>query len=570
MAPETERACHCVELMAGINKQRQEDSHCDVTLVVQGREFRAHKCVLSAASRFFDSMFTCNMKEKDQPSVKIEQISASTMKLVLEFVYTGDVEVDGGGALGLLTAANYLLMPKLEHRAVDALKRSGLKVSNCIESYCIAMDREFSDLRCSAREFIQANFLAVSETEEFLQLSRPDQMKEWLSSDDVVLGNEKDAFKIVLKWIESDESREREANFPELFQCVRLIFISRDYFFSEIIPHRLVQDNPECLRVALAATRAMLGVSDEDWPWKKQRKCLDTSIDAMVVQLGGQRGAGLACFPSWPDSSFYQLHYFSDPACIRLNSCRGSLYLTSNVSIRQFDPLVNSISTIPSPPGFPRMVVTATLLGYLYVMGGVATNSRAVDSTFRFDPDSNSWKKRAPLSEPKWHFGLVPHDKYLYVIGGLSSKVPLNTVERFNPVSNSWSGLAPLAEPRAKACGVALGGNIFVFGGHVRGQPSRSCEKYCVGKNQWEKIASMPSCRVLASPVAFKGSIYVLGGKNGAGANEETFATYYPCSDEWGEGSNMPSVCQGHFSATVLRLPKHVLHSIQWLRPLRG
>ena len=207
------------------------------------------------------------------------------------------------------------------------------------------------------------------------------------------------------------------------------------------------------------------------------------------------------------------------------------------------------------------MVETGVLLGYLYVMGGVA-NSRAVDSTFRFDPDSNSWQELAPLNQPKWNFCLVPHDKHLYAIGGLVPGVTLKTVERFNPASNSWRGLAAMSEPRAKACGVALGGSIFIFGGKAHGQPLRSCEKYCIGTNQWEQIASMPSCRIFASAVAFKGSIYVFGGRDGLDkANEETFTTYDPDSDKWQQGGKVPICCQRYSSAAVLRLPRSIIRS---------
>ena len=272
---------------------------------------------------------------KRKTSPRWRSSSPSAMELVLEFVYTGEGEIKGESALDLLTAANYLLMAKLEQRAVRFLKENW-NVSNCIVIYYSAMDRGFSDLRCSAREFIQANFLSVSGTREFLDLSL-DQVKEWLSSDDVVLGDEKDVFKIVLKWIESDESREREANFPELFQCVRLIYVSRDYFFSETIPHRLVQDNPECLRAALDSMRSLAQVSDGGVPEIDQRKCLRTHAHAMVL-FGAQTGGTLACF--FPKhNSWYQLHRVTCQRYMRLNSCRGSLYLTGHLSIQRFDPL---------------------------------------------------------------------------------------------------------------------------------------------------------------------------------------------------------------------------------------
>ena len=54
------------------------DHPCDVTLVVQdGKEFKAHKDVLSEASPFFGNMPNSDMKESKEGIVRLETFSES-------------------------------------------------------------------------------------------------------------------------------------------------------------------------------------------------------------------------------------------------------------------------------------------------------------------------------------------------------------------------------------------------------------------------------------------------------------------------------------------------------------
>ena len=51
---DTEQAAFCVELAKRLNMQRRQDHLCDITLMTKGgKEIKAHRNVLSAASPFF-------------------------------------------------------------------------------------------------------------------------------------------------------------------------------------------------------------------------------------------------------------------------------------------------------------------------------------------------------------------------------------------------------------------------------------------------------------------------------------------------------------------------------------
>ena len=63
---------HHEELIERIDALRTKQRLCDVTVVVKGEEFQAHKLVLAASSPFFLSLLESQMKERTEDVIKIE------------------------------------------------------------------------------------------------------------------------------------------------------------------------------------------------------------------------------------------------------------------------------------------------------------------------------------------------------------------------------------------------------------------------------------------------------------------------------------------------------------------
>ena len=65
------------------------DKPCDVVLMVKdGRQFKAHRRVLSEASPFFEKMLNSDMKETQEGVVRLEMFTESIMATTLQFIYT--------------------------------------------------------------------------------------------------------------------------------------------------------------------------------------------------------------------------------------------------------------------------------------------------------------------------------------------------------------------------------------------------------------------------------------------------------------------------------------------------
>ncbi|KAM6185487.1 zinc finger and BTB domain-containing protein 9 [Rhynchocyon petersi] len=77
---------HSSSLLEVLNRHRLEGKFCDVSLLVQGRELRAHKAVLAAASPYFhDKLLLGDAPRLTLPSV----IEADAFEGLLQLIYSG-------------------------------------------------------------------------------------------------------------------------------------------------------------------------------------------------------------------------------------------------------------------------------------------------------------------------------------------------------------------------------------------------------------------------------------------------------------------------------------------------
>ncbi|XP_074493236.1 zinc finger protein 131 [Sebastes fasciatus] len=115
-----EYPAHYKVMMDKLNEQRQLDQFTDITLIVDGHQFRAHKAVLAACSQFFHKFFQDFTQE---PLVEIEGVSNTAFRQLMEFTYTATLVVVGEEeAYDVWKAAEYLQMQ-------EAIKALNIKIN---------------------------------------------------------------------------------------------------------------------------------------------------------------------------------------------------------------------------------------------------------------------------------------------------------------------------------------------------------------------------------------------------------------------------------------------------------
>ena len=104
---------------------REQGEFIDVRLKVGEDEFPAHRIVLAANSDYFHAMFANGMKETNQELIELKDknISNSAFKIVMDSMYSGEINVNDENVFEVLLAA--------DPRGGDShMKQTGMLVGN--------------------------------------------------------------------------------------------------------------------------------------------------------------------------------------------------------------------------------------------------------------------------------------------------------------------------------------------------------------------------------------------------------------------------------------------------------
>ena len=572
MTPEPSQ--HRQELVQRLDFLRANESFCDVTITVKGKEFNAHKVVLAAASPFFLTLLTSDMRESNEQLIRIEleEATAPVMEDVLKYIYTGNVSVTEKRAHNLFATADYLLLPGLKTMVGNFLNET-LTIENCIFNYYFAEKYQCVELKEKSCEVINLNFSVVMETEDFLNLNVK-QVMEWVSSDHVTVNAEEEVFKGIVKWVSHNKS-EREGDFPELLHQVRLTSLSHDYFLNKLMKEELITKNAELRSTFLLnAMKLMLNATDG-----QPRKCLEKHTDAIFV-CGGRKS--LCYFPQ--QNVWYRLAdtlFDHNNDC--LAQCKSKIYIVGGQASKLgesqvmefFIPTTNSWGMVPRHMKESSLNCCTVFKGVIYASYLDCLSKKGM---YRYDVETNCWDTGdAPPTIQGWPC-VVCDDKHLYLIGGQSSEFKtLSITTRFDPSHNKWEQVADINEGRYGAFGAAMNGKVFVAGGKQSWmKPISSCEVYDPSTNEWHFLPSLKVPRFQASMVCFEGRLYVVGGETYTHGYSYlrvlTVEEFDSERSEWEEKSAIPVKSfetaeeeqkQNRFQACSARLYKGVIDNLK-------
>ena len=513
---ETDKETFCLQIMKRLDCLRRNEHLCDVIVEVGSCDglarLKAHRNVLCAASPFFYNALNTEMKEKKEGVIRLKDTSKALMEEVLEYLYTGHADVNDKNAYELMAVADYILIPSLKYVCSKYIQQT-LSISTCLMAYYSSVKYQCAELKQEARSFILANFMAVTETEDFLNLSL-DQVEEWISSDDIVVKGEEEVFKAILKWTQKNARRKR--SFSHLFCHVRCVYISPNFLFTVVLQHEFVKNEKKCMDMVLSALKESTDGTEACFLKQPPRSCLRTYED-VIFGCGGVDGSKLVCYlPS--ENKWYKLRCQKGSRnrfALTTSVCQGKLYVvggnTSGSAAARYDPIINKWSSIKSFRQEITHPAAVTFRGFLYLIGGVDNSKGTLRTVLRYNPDTDLWQEDAPLCGPRSRACAVSDENYIYAIGGMSSSEAYNSVEKFDPETNSWNPIASMQGKRRNPCGVSLHNRIFVFGG-VEESGGSPCEVYDKEENVWTVIANALAPRFPASAVCFKEQIFVFGG----------------------------------------------------------
>uniref|UniRef100_G3PGL3 BTB domain-containing protein n=2 Tax=Gasterosteidae TaxID=69291 RepID=G3PGL3_GASAC len=92
-------------LLQRLHQQREMDFLCDITIMVRDVEFRAHRNILAAFSKYFSTQAE---RGQEVTTLDPEKVSRYALEKLLEFIYTGQMNLSSTRQAAVRRAALFL------------------------------------------------------------------------------------------------------------------------------------------------------------------------------------------------------------------------------------------------------------------------------------------------------------------------------------------------------------------------------------------------------------------------------------------------------------------------------
>ena len=149
---------HCPAIMEALNNLRKVNSYCDTNIVIGDHKLPAHKNVLIAGSDYFKSRFGGPFKDDDcDIDLSFVTLDVASVEQAVNFLYTGQVDINKENIEPLLKISSFLLISKLRKHCIDFIETTTSQ-DTVIRHYFLSIDHTIVDLEKTLKETLHTRF----------------------------------------------------------------------------------------------------------------------------------------------------------------------------------------------------------------------------------------------------------------------------------------------------------------------------------------------------------------------------------------------------------------------------
>ncbi|XP_018409420.1 PREDICTED: kelch repeat and BTB domain-containing protein 12 [Nanorana parkeri] len=522
---------HGSNLLEHINRMRESSELIDIVLVAEGHRFPCHRVVLASFSPYFRVMFTCGLVECNQTEVTLHDVTAGSVSIILEYMYTSQLYINNLTVQGVATAAYFMQMDDI-FRMCQNYMMDHMDASNCIGIYYFAKQIAADDLEARSKKYLYQHFSEVGLHDEILEVDFH-QLMTMIASDDLNVSREESILDLVLRWVNHDKNL-RSEHLIDLLKQVRMLLVNPSFLREARKRNTVLLCNAQCYDMV---EQALETIEKSTQVSLSLRYGMETT--SLLLCLGNN-GTGIRSkYGNYGEASF----------------C--------------FAPTTGKICYISSPKQGEALglvsagVVTENndiiLAGEATVIRLARQKERRVELCRYHNRGSYCWEKLCSAEYRELYaLGSVHND--LYLIGGQMKHkkryVVTNCVDKYLAENESWRSVSPLPLPLACHAVVTLNNKLYVMGGwtpqtdNAYDEPDRLSNRllqYDPTGDKWTQLASMKYSKYRFSAAVVNGEIFVLGGIGCTGPDKgqtrkclDAVEIYNVDADFWRDGPPMP------------------------------
>uniref|UniRef100_A0A8C3WX15 Kelch like family member 5 n=1 Tax=Catagonus wagneri TaxID=51154 RepID=A0A8C3WX15_9CETA len=454
------------------------------------------RLVLSSVSDYFAAMFTNDVREARQEEIKMEGVEPNSLWSLIQYAYTGRLELKEDNIECLLSTACLLQLSQVVEACCKFLMKQ-LHPSNCLGIRSFADAQGCTDLHKVAHNYTMEHFMEVIRNQEFVLLPAS-EIAKLLASDDMNIPNEETILNALLTWVRHDLEQRRK-DLSKLLAYIRLPLLAPQ-FLADMENNTLFRDDIECQKLIMEAMKYHLLPERRPMLQSPRTKPRKSTVGTLFA-VGG------------------------------MDSTKGA------TSIEKYDLRTNMWTPVANMNGRRLQFGVAVLDDKLYVVGG-RDGLKTLNTVECYNPKTKTWSVMPPMSTHRHGLGVAVLEGPMYAVGGHDGWSYLNTVERWDPQARQWNFVATMSTPRSTVGVAVLSGKLYAVGGRDGSSCLKSVECFDPHTNKWTLCAQMSKRRGGVGVTTWNGLLYAIGGHDAPASNltsrlSDCVERYDPKTDMW-------------------------------------